>query len=433
MKVTILDGHPSPDAAWQETLEGLEAALTNAGAVVTRLSLREMDLRPCTGCFGCWVKTPGLCAVADESETVCQAQIHADFVLWAAPLRLGFPSALLKQALDKSIPLVHPYFAVVEGEIHHRARYARYPRFGLLLQEEPGLEPRLSGAGVALSASILARTAINIKSRLEFVARSTEPAAEIAARILHPHDLLPIPPLPPPTTGTQVAPPGGLLLLNGSPRGGRGNTPILLREFGAGFAQVRPGSVVQRDLIRLRETAATVQAVADAGAAGHAVVIGFPLYTDAMPGSVKQFFEALAPLAGSATLPPLGFLVQCGFPETGHIRYVEQYLQHLAVRLGAPYLGAMAKGGCEGVHLMPAGMNKSLFATLQTLGAGLAHKGLLEPALLRQMAGRDLYPAAARPIMRALVRVPLINTYWDMQLKKNGAFANRFAQPHAQP
>ena len=31
------------------------------------------------------------------------------------------------------VPLIHPYFVVEGGEIHHRARYARYPLMALLL------------------------------------------------------------------------------------------------------------------------------------------------------------------------------------------------------------------------------------------------------------------------------------------------------------
>jgi hypothetical protein len=58
------------------------------------------------------------------------------FVLWAAPLKMGFPSSLLKMALDKHLPLIHPYMLVDHGEAHHRKRYAHYPRIGLLLEKE---------------------------------------------------------------------------------------------------------------------------------------------------------------------------------------------------------------------------------------------------------------------------------------------------------
>ena len=39
--------------------------------------------------------------------------------------------------------------------------------------------------------------------------------------------------------------------------------------------------------------------------------------------------------------PPVGFVVQSGFPEGLHSRYVERYLEKLAARLGSPYLGTI--------------------------------------------------------------------------------------------
>jgi hypothetical protein len=53
----------------------------------------------------------------------------------ASPVMMGFPSALLKKALDKLIPLLHPYIKLVNGECHHRKRYDRYPLLGLILEK----------------------------------------------------------------------------------------------------------------------------------------------------------------------------------------------------------------------------------------------------------------------------------------------------------
>ena len=68
--------------------------------------------------------------------------INSDFTLWAAPLKMGFPSALLKMAMDKHLPLIHPYMVVDQGEAHHLRRYARYPRLGLLVEKESGTDRR---------------------------------------------------------------------------------------------------------------------------------------------------------------------------------------------------------------------------------------------------------------------------------------------------
>ena len=50
-----------------------------------------------------------------------------------ADARWASRRALLKRAADQMIPLVHPYIVIEGGEMHHRARYERYPLMGLLL------------------------------------------------------------------------------------------------------------------------------------------------------------------------------------------------------------------------------------------------------------------------------------------------------------
>ncbi len=81
--------------------------------------LRDKVLRYCVGCWGCWVKTLGEYANRDASLDMDRAVINADFVLWASPLKMGFPAELLKRALDKHLPLIHPCMVVDQGEAHH--------------------------------------------------------------------------------------------------------------------------------------------------------------------------------------------------------------------------------------------------------------------------------------------------------------------------
>ena len=117
MKITILNGNPAP-SAFDAYLAQLKTA-SEARSYVTQLDLRDMSLRYCIGCWGCWVKTPGECVCRDASLEMDRAVINADFVLWAAPLKMGFPAALLKMAKDKHLPLIHPYMVVDQGEAHH--------------------------------------------------------------------------------------------------------------------------------------------------------------------------------------------------------------------------------------------------------------------------------------------------------------------------
>jgi hypothetical protein len=309
---------------------------------------------------------------------------------------------------------------VDHGEAHHLKRYARYPRLGLLLEKEPGTDER----DLQIVTDIYCRTGLNLKTRLEFSLTTETSIAGLALRISTPgRRPLPLPGLLPATTGATVAPPARLTLFNGSPRGRRGNTPILLDQLAKGFG----GATEMHHLVRINETDKFVRAFAEAECA----LIGFPLYTDAMPGVTKHFIEALEPLVGRADNPPLGFLVQSGFPEGLHSRYVERYLEKLAARLGSPYLGTIVRGNGEGVRVMPPEANRGLFENLQTLGAGLAREGLLEPQILAHIAVPERYPFYLWPVFQVFLRLPLAHAYFDDMLKKNGVYERRFAGPFA--
>jgi len=426
MKVTILNGNPDAgDQAFEAYLRHLAGALAAGQHQVTELTLRNMDIKYCIGCFGCWVKTPGQCMVADDSHQVCRAMINSDFTLWASPLIKGFPSALLKKTMDKSIPLIHPYFVVDHNEAHHRARYARYPLLGLLLAKGEDADDE----DVRIVTDIFSRTALNMKSRLAFSVLTDRPVEEITRAILDgPASSATFDQVGGPGVGIRVTPPTRLTVFSGSPRGKKGNTPILLEQLLKGFTARAGRSYELFHLNRLNDMERHRQAFSEA----ECVFLGFPLYTDAMPGMVKAFIESLQPLQGRPGNPPLGFLVQSGFPEAAHSRHVERYLEKLAARLGSPYLGTLVKGSGEGVRLMPETRNRKLFRALYQIGLAFAETGQFDPQLVRHLAKPERYPAYLAPVFKLFVKTSLASFYWDNQLKANGVYEQRFARPYAE-
>ena len=180
MKITILDGEQSPSKkGFAEYLGKVESLLRSRGHTVERLVLREMDIKQCLGCWGCWVKTPGECVLKDDGERVCSSVIHSDFMLLAAPLVMGFPTALLKRTIDRLLPLIHPYNAIVAGEIHHRARYRRYPKFALLTERSD----EDTDEDLRIVAAVFSRTALNFKSELVFIHEASAPVEEVTHAI----------------------------------------------------------------------------------------------------------------------------------------------------------------------------------------------------------------------------------------------------------
>jgi len=174
-----------------------------------------------------------------------------------------------------------------------------------------------------------------------------------------------------------------------------------------------------------------VEAFAGAGV----VMLGMPLYTDAMPAIVKDYFEALAPrveaAASGALNPPLAFLVQSGFPEALHSRPLERYLEKLARRLGSPCAGTIVRGGGEALQVMPDEANRKLWTLLRTLGEQLARDGRFGEAELKAVAGVERFTALAAAAAGLIFKLPFAQFYWNGQLKKNGAWERRFAAPYA--
>jgi hypothetical protein len=216
-----------------------------------------------------------------------------------------------------------------------------------------------------------------------------------------------------------------LTIYNGSPRGKTGNTEILLKKVLEGFEGIREPKTtwVHLNNRKLRENAHETFSASDL------VILGFPLYTDAMPGLVKEFIESLSPFVGQKDNPDMAFLVQSGFPEACHSRYVERYLEKLAYRLGSSYAGTIVKGGCEGVRLMPEQMNRKLFAGLREQGAELAKYGYFNQDKLKALAKPERYPKIAAPLFKVALKFPFMQSYWINQLKKNDAFDDRNSRP----
>ncbi len=220
-----------------------------------------------------------------------------------------------------------------------------------------------------------------------------------------------------------------LVVYNGSPRGRKGNTRLLLESFLAGFTEDAANTVTVYYLNHVDEQEEFSRAFGEADA----VLLAFPLYADSMPGLVKLFIEeTLQPFCGRTGNPILGFLVQSGFPEAEHSRPVERYLEKLARRLGCPYAGTMIKGGIEGIQTQPRRWSYKLLGMLRQLGKDFGQSSRFNPATLAELAKPERFSPLALAVFRFLLKLGIPNQYWDEMLKKNDAFAERFARPYRQ-
>jgi len=216
-----------------------------------------------------------------------------------------------------------------------------------------------------------------------------------------------------------------LTVFNGSPRGKKSNTTILLEHFLKGFMETE-GNSYEFEYIVNRDEGKLIEMFADASN----VILAFPLYTGCMPGIVKSFIESLKPFCGKQGNPSVGFMVQGGLPESYQSRFVERYLEKLAKRLNCQYVGCIVKGGIEGTRMMPKFMTKKIFNYYYELGKVYGKSGKFDEMLLNRLAKPELLPAWRRLFYKFSRLTGMANIYWDRQLKENNAFEKRFDKPY---
>lgn len=127
MKALILNGVPQGDLLAEKLCATLEGELKVRNYEGNLLNLADIEISPCLGCFGCWVKTPGVCVIDDAGRNVARAYMQSEMSVFITPVTFGGYSFQLKKAIDRLIPNLSPYFRKVGREIHHQMRYRRYP------------------------------------------------------------------------------------------------------------------------------------------------------------------------------------------------------------------------------------------------------------------------------------------------------------------
>jgi multimeric flavodoxin WrbA len=137
MRIALVDGNPDAgNTLFGERLALHGRALSEAGHTVELIRLQGKTIHWCTGCFSCWVKTPGICVFKDDQTDILRSFLNSDVVVFASPLFMGFYSALLKKTIDRVIPLIIPYIEFADGECRHPLRYDSMPRMAFLYERE---------------------------------------------------------------------------------------------------------------------------------------------------------------------------------------------------------------------------------------------------------------------------------------------------------
>lgn len=93
-----------------------------AGAEVELVYLRKLKVKPCLGCFSCWLKTPGTCVQKDDVALIMPKLGEAEVWVFAMPLYVDGMPGHLKMLLDRLIPGARPVIEVRGDHCRHPLR-----------------------------------------------------------------------------------------------------------------------------------------------------------------------------------------------------------------------------------------------------------------------------------------------------------------------
>ncbi len=125
MKITIFNGSPRAERGNTHFMvTEFAKGAQEAGAEVENIFLAGKEIKPCNACYACWMETPGECTTQDDMEGLFQKVISSDVLGFATPLYVDNVSGLMKNFMDRLIPLADPHFARDEnGESRHPRKY----------------------------------------------------------------------------------------------------------------------------------------------------------------------------------------------------------------------------------------------------------------------------------------------------------------------
>lgn len=124
MKIVAFNCSPRMKSSNTDRIIGplLEGA-RQAGAEVEELYARKLKIAPCTGCFNCWLKTPGTCSQKDDAEAAARKMLSADVVILATPVYFFNMTSYMKNLMERAImPTALPFLRRVNGRFGHPTR-----------------------------------------------------------------------------------------------------------------------------------------------------------------------------------------------------------------------------------------------------------------------------------------------------------------------
>lgn len=401
MKAILLNGSLENDHMGERVREALAAELQSSGWQVEHYALCESKIGNCAGDFFCWIRTPGVCNVNDDNRDIAAAVINSDLMVYLTPVTYGGYSPTLKKMVDHLIQNVSPFFAMLDGETHHRKRYKNNPDLLVVgWMEAPDIHSE------AIFRHLVQRNAVNwhAENSVGDVVLESQSDEEIQAaakrwvadllggRTSHQVEL-------PVIEDHRLGKPLEIrraLLLVGSPKTRKSTSNSL---GGYLFEQLRARSFLTETIYlhTVLRNPQKVQALLDAVDAADLVALAFPIYVDSLPAPVIETLQRIAAhrLSNTPQRQLFTAIANCGFPEAYQCDNALAVCETFALQAGFEWAGGLALGAGEainGVPLVEGGGKTIRMRQSLELAADALAKGQAIPAAARVGLAKPLIP-----------------------------------------
>ena len=396
MKTLILDGSHANDPQVLNISNALRKHLPDAETII----VREQKIGNCAGDFFCWVRNPGMCNTDDDNRIIAAKIIQSDLIIYLTPVTFGGYSSTLKRMVDHQIQNISPFFANINGEVHHQKRYKRYPNMLTIgWMNEPNVQAE------AIFRHLVHRNALNMYAKTSAcgLVIGTQPQADLDTQTglwlqaITSGSSSPVPALPTQTfSSLDATPVKRAVLLVGSPRTKKSTSASL---GGYLFEQLNARGVETQTIQVYTSLNSTerMKAMLDAIDNTDLVVLAFPLYVDSLPTPVTAALEKIAAhRKGHQSTIRFAAIANCGFPGAAHNNTALAICSEFARQNGFIWMGGLSLGAGEGiVHGTPLseldGRAIPIKAALDLTAAALAN-GHLIPQPAKDLLAKPIIP-----------------------------------------
>ncbi|MDD4857295.1 MAG: flavodoxin family protein [Candidatus Krumholzibacteria bacterium] len=134
MRITAFNGSPKAERGNTNVMvEAFLAGAREAGAEIENVFLSRKKIGPCKACNACWMKTPGRCAQRDDMDELLEKFAASDVVVFATPVYVDNVTGLMKNFMDRLIPIADAHWEKDEnGECRHVRRHDKPAKIAVI-------------------------------------------------------------------------------------------------------------------------------------------------------------------------------------------------------------------------------------------------------------------------------------------------------------